>query len=30
VQAIREFDGRDEAADLVSLLSDFDYFIERG
>ncbi len=29
-QAIREFDGIYEASGLVSLLSNFDYFIERG
>ena len=29
-QAVREFDGVHEASGLVSLLSDFDYFIERG
>ncbi|HEY0071893.1 MAG TPA: YqcC family protein [Chloroflexia bacterium] len=29
-QAIRELDGMYETTDLVSLLSDFDYFIERG
>lgn len=29
-QAVREFDGIDEAGELVSLLSDFDYFIKSG
>ncbi|MDQ3707132.1 MAG: YqcC family protein [Chloroflexota bacterium] len=29
-QAVREFDGINEASELVSLLSDFDYFIRSG
>ncbi len=29
-QAVREFDGVDEANTLISLLSDFDRYIERG
>jgi uncharacterized protein YqcC (DUF446 family) len=28
-QAVREFDGMDEASDLITLLSDFDRYIER-
>ena len=30
VQAVREFDGDDEANQLVSMLSSFDRYIERG
>ena len=29
-QAVREFDGINEASELVSLLGDFDHFIESG
>jgi uncharacterized protein YqcC (DUF446 family) len=29
-QAVREFDGINEASELISLLSDFDYFIKSG